>query len=287
VHLKVVAADQASKAGPAGCSATFTRFLQASPGHVFAQGDGAVATQAPADPQRRSHTLQSAGMDGTRTRVRGLDALYRYRFPVEDRREKDEVWAVLCQEFFQRFVAESATMLDVGCGHGEFCRHIKAARKYAVDLNPEARSLVGPDVEFHQGDARDLAFLQDGQVDVAFASNFFEHLPDKSVMDDVLAEVRRVLRPGGLFVVLQPNIRLIPATYWDFYDHLIPLSDRSCAEAFAKAGFEISELVPRFLPYTTRSLFPKHRLLVRAYLRFRLAWFLFGKQLLIVGRRSA
>jgi dolichol-phosphate mannosyltransferase len=217
--------------------------------------------------------------------VRDLDALYRHRFPEQDQGERDELWAVLCRDFFQHLVSESATLLDIGSGRGEFCRHIRASRKYAVDVNPAAANFVGPEVEFHQGDARKLAFLADGQVDVAFASNFFEHLPDKVAMDEVLVEVRRVLRPRGLFVVLQPNIRLIPHSYWDFYDHVIPLSDRSCAEAFVKAGYEIQELVRRFLPYTTRSLWPKHSLLVRAYLRFRPAWFFFGKQLLLVARK--
>jgi ubiquinone/menaquinone biosynthesis C-methylase UbiE len=130
-----------------------------------------------------------------------------------------------------------------------------------------------------------MEFLADNSVDVAFASNFFEHLPSKTAMDEVLGEVKRVLRPGGRFVVLQPNIRLIPGEYWDFYDHIIPLSDRSCAEAFVKAGYEIDQLIPRFLPYTTRSLLPKSTWLVQAYLWFRPAWLLFGKQLLIVGRK--
>ena len=43
------------------------------------------------------------------------------------------------------------------------------------------------------------------------------------------------------------------------------------------------ELVPRFLPYSTKGRLPTTPLLVRAYLRFRPAWRLLGKQTLYVG----
>jgi SAM-dependent methyltransferase len=219
--------------------------------------------------------------------MKDLDALYRFRFPEADRRKKDRVWQALCAGFFQRFVREGDAMLDLGCGYGEFSRYIKAGRKYAVDLNPESARFLPADVEFHQADARKLSFLESETVNVAFASNFFEHLPTKSVMDEVLAEVWRVLVPGGRFVVLQPNVRLVPGEYWDFYDHVLPLSDRSCAEAFGKAGYHVDELIPRFLPYTTRSRLPQHPFFVSAYLRLPFLWPFIGKQLLIVGSRPS
>lgn len=178
--------------------------------------------------------------------MKDFDLLYRVRFSEADREKKDRVWRVLCEDFFQRFVRPGDAILDVGCGYGEFSRYIRAQKKYAVDLNPESARILPTDVEFHRADARHLDFLEGGSVNVAFASNFFEHLPSKAVMDEVLAEVRRVLVPGGRFVVLQPNVRLVPGEYWDFYDHVLPLSDRSCAEAFAKAGYHIDELIPRY-----------------------------------------
>src|SRR5271166_3560014 len=60
---------------------------------------------------------------------------YELRFArLEKYRAK--VWAVLCKSFFQRFIKNDNTILDLGCGWGEFINAIQAGKKYAMDLNP-------------------------------------------------------------------------------------------------------------------------------------------------------
>jgi ubiquinone/menaquinone biosynthesis C-methylase UbiE len=212
-------------------------------------------------------------------------AIYRHRFSERDLAAKDAIWKVLCEAFFQRFVPSGGTVLDLACGYGDFSRHIRAARRIAVDENIEAARHLPAEVAFHRAAAHDMDFLAPASIDVCFVSNFFEHLPDKAAMDAVLAEVRRVLKPGGLLIALQPNIRLIGGAYWDFYDHQLPLTDVSCAEGFVKNGFTVETVIPRFLPYTTKSRLPRAPAFVRLYLRVPLAWRVLGKQFLIVGRR--
>jgi SAM-dependent methyltransferase len=217
--------------------------------------------------------------------VKDLHALYRARFSDADRVRKDLVWKVLCRRFFQHYVAPNGTMLELASGYGEFSRHIVSARKIAVDLNPEARDCLPPEVEFHLMSASRLTMIADGSVDTCFSSNFFEHLPSKEVMDEVLAEVLRVLRPGGRYVVMQPNIRYEPGRYWDYYDHILPLSHLSCREAFAKAGYEVVEVIDRFVPFSTDSRLPQHPMLVRLYLKCRPIWKLMGGQFVLVGKK--
>jgi SAM-dependent methyltransferase len=214
-----------------------------------------------------------------------LDALYRYRFSDRERVIKDRIWKALCEDFFQRWIDPDAAVLELACGFGEFIRHIRAGRKVAVDLNPDAGTFLPPEVEFHLADASKLGFLESCSIDICFVSNFFEHLPSKAAMDQLLAQVQGILKPGGLLMALQPNIRYAPELYWDYYDHHVPLSHLSCGEAFAKSGFEIVCLIPRFLPFTTKSSLPKHPLLVKAYLQVPALWRLMGKQFFIVGRR--
>lgn len=213
------------------------------------------------------------------------EALYRVRFSRAERVRKDRLWRVLCRHFLQDYVSPDHVVLDLACGMGEFTRHIAAGRKIAVDLNNTAKGYLAPDVEFHTATAERLDFLSDEVVDVCFSSNFLEHLPTKKAVDSVLAEVFRVLRKGGRYLAIQPNIRYAYREYWDFYDHVTALSDRSCAEAFLLAGFEIERLVPRFLPFTTKGKAGAHPAALRLYLALPAAWRLFGKQFFIVGRK--
>ena len=85
--------------------------------------------------------------------------------------------------------------------------------------------------------------------------------------------------------MLQPNIRLTKAAYWDFIDHSLPLTERSLTEALTLTGFEVETMTVRFLPYTTESRFPISPTLIRLYLRLPPAQWLLGKQTFVVARR--
>lgn len=217
-----------------------------------------------------------------------LATLYDNRFDARDQAWKARVWSILWQRVFRRYVRPTDTLLDLGAGFCEFINAAEARRKIAVDLNPRLPEFVGPGVEARCGPVEDLAFLSDGEVDVVFTSNFLEHLPNKDVLSSVTREVRRVLRSGGTFVIMGPNIRFLPGAYWDYYDHHIALTDRSVAELLMVSGFELAEVVPRFLPYTIKASGPRWEWLVRLYLAARpVASHLLGKQFLVVARKPA
>jgi SAM-dependent methyltransferase len=212
-----------------------------------------------------------------------LSRLYGVRFSEEEKARKAAVWRVLCRSFFQRYVAETDTVLDIGAGYCEFINHIACRRKLAVDLSEETPAHAAPGVEVIRARSTDLGVLADGTVDVAFASNFFEHLPDKQDLLATLAEVRRVLRPGGRCLILQPNIRFVGGAYWDFLDHHLPLTERSLVEALEMVGLRPVEVRPRFLPFTSKSALPQHPFLVWLYLKVPLAHRVLGQQSWIVA----
>jgi len=215
--------------------------------------------------------------------VRGL---YRVRFSAEEQRAKARIWQELCAGFFDRYVPAGGTVLDLACGYGEFINAVSCGRRIAIDLNPDSRDHLRADVEFHHRSCADLGVVADASVDVVFESNLFEHLASKEELRRVVGEVHRVLKPGGRFVLLQPNIRYVGGAYWDFFDHVLPLTERSCAEVLQTSGFRLHTVIPRFLPYTTKSRLPQHPLLVRWYLRVPLLWRLLGKQFVIVAERE-
>lgn len=220
------------------------------------------------------------------TGQRSLKELYARRFGPKERAQKNALWKVLCQSFFQRYVSESDVVVDLGAGYCEFINNIRCGRKIAVDLNEETRQYAADDVTVLLEPADALSSIEDATVDIVFASNLFEHLPDKEVLTAVLAAIHRVLRHGGRLLVLQPNIRYAYREYWDYFDHYLPLSHLSLSEVLMLKGFTIEEVRPRFLPYTVKSRLPKSGFLLKIYLRLPPLHLLMGKQMFLVAAKA-
>jgi SAM-dependent methyltransferase len=146
-------------------------------------------------------------------------------------------------------------------------------------------SHVGPGVEILQQDCSQRWPLGDGDLDVVFTSNFFEHLPDKDALRRTLHEAFRCLKPGGRIICLGPNIRFLHGAYWDFWDHFLPLTDRSLVEGLRLSGFVVERVEPRFLPYSMSQLWTPPIAFLRLYLRCPAVWRWFGRQFLVVARR--
>jgi ubiquinone/menaquinone biosynthesis C-methylase UbiE len=216
-----------------------------------------------------------------------VSTIYRDRFANTGLAKRQRVWKVLCEEFFSKLIAPNATVLDVACGYGEFSNNITAAHKFAVDLNPDSPEYLNPDVVFTRTAATDLSAIKSDSIDVAFTSNFLEHLKSKDECNAVFAEIRRVLKPGGRFIVLGPNIRYCYAQYWDYYDHYLPLSDLSLAEGLRIANYDVVRVIDRFLPYTMNNNTPTRDFLVRLYLKMPFAWRFLGKQFLVIAQKKA
>jgi SAM-dependent methyltransferase len=200
---------------------------------------------------------------------------------------RDSVWRVLVRDFFQRYVDPTATVLDLGSGWGEFIRHIHAYRKIAMDLNPDMPSHVGSEVETILQDCSQTWQVPDSSLDIVFTSNFFEHLPDKDALRRTLQEAMRCLKDGGRIICVGPNIRFLHGSYWDFWDHFLPLSDRSMAEVLNLTGFAVERVEPRFLPYSMSLGFTPPVSFISTYIRTPLLWRIFGKQFLLVGYKTS
>lgn len=211
--------------------------------------------------------------------------IYDTRFLKTGLAKRNRVWQTLCKSYFQKHIPPHATVLDLACGYGEFINNIAADKKIAVDLNKDAPRYLGKDVTFFNKPASDLSDIEKNKIDVVFTSNFLEHLRDKSECDHVMKQVLDVLKPGGLFLILGPNIRYAYAEYWDYYDHYLPLSHLSLAEGLEMNGFDVEKVIPRFLPYTMKNSVPTHPALIQAYLAIPLAWPLLGKQFLGFARK--
>jgi SAM-dependent methyltransferase len=213
-----------------------------------------------------------------------LQSIYAARFSgIEEYRL--QVWQILVSRFFSQWIRPEHSILDLGCGYGEFSNTVPAAHKFAMDLNPAARNRLNPEVHLFQQDCSQPWPLEDSTLDVVFTSNFFEHLPNKQLLQDTLTEAFRCLKPGGRLIALGPNIKFLPGQYWDFFDHHIALTELSLAEVMGMCGYQMEEVIPKFLPYSMSQGSRPPLWTLKLFLRIPTLWNMFGRQFLVIGRK--
>ena len=110
---------------------------------------------------------------------------------------------------------EAPRMLDVGCGIGHWGRlmlSLVSDRATLVGIDREAKWVAEASAraakrglslrtEYQQGDANELPF-EDASFDVVTCQTLLIHLPDP---ERALAGMKRVLKPGGLLIVAEPQ----------------------------------------------------------------------------------
>jgi SAM-dependent methyltransferase len=177
------------------------------------------------------------------------------------------VWKVVA-EHLSAWVPPTARVLEIGAGYCDWINNVVADQRVAVDVWPDVGRYADDDVEALVLDAsRDLASLGSAAFDVVLASNILEHLEPR-VIPSVVDDVRRLLRPGGRLIVIQPNFRLAAKYYFDDYTHRSVFTDVSLPNLLQAHGFAIDRVDPKFLPYSMRGTkLPIRPWTVRTYLR--------------------
>ncbi|MGZ6898824.1 MAG: class I SAM-dependent methyltransferase [Acidimicrobiia bacterium] len=114
-------------------------------------------------------------------------------------------------------------VLDVGTGEGQLARHLVAhCATRVVGVDPSVAQLAtararGGGPRYARSAAAALPFA-DGVFDAVLACLVFEHI---EAVDEAIAEVARVLRPGGVFLFLLNHPLLqVPGSGW-IDDHIL------------------------------------------------------------------
>ncbi len=113
-------------------------------------------------------------------------------------------------------------VLDLGCGDGQISRMLAAAGADVVGVDPTWNQIKvaherGGGAAYARSEAAALPFA-DGSFDAAVACLVFEHIDD---VDAAIAEVARVVRPGGRFsFFLNHPLLQTPGSSW-IDDHTV------------------------------------------------------------------
>lgn len=153
---------------------------------------------------------------------------------------------------FFRSIAETARILDVGCGFGRNAKIIWHYHPLAVvdgvDILPP--EFVESAIRYRRCDVlREKLPYPDATFDQVIIAHLVEHLPD---MGRVMAEARRVVKPDGTIYVETPSpvaLRLPslpylaeqggPTNFFDDRSHVRLVDRRMLAGAAAQAGLTI------------------------------------------------
>ncbi len=160
--------------------------------------------------------------------------------------------------------------LDVGCGIGHSYELLAPRETVGVDL--DAAALRGQRRETRVADMRALPFGDD-EFASALAVQSIEHVPDA---ERALAEMARVVRPGGIVVLVTPN-RLTfarPDEIIDPYHHVEYDPEQlraACAPHFASVEMRGLFGSPRYLELVAEERVRLDRLLGHDPLRLRRA----------------
>ena len=151
--------------------------------------------------------------------------------------------------FIAPYVGPETVALEIGAGGGRWTRYLLAAREViAVDLNreffpyiegryPEARGKI----RFYETSGYELDGIDDASVDFVFSFGTFVHI-DPDGIDAYLAQIHRVLRPGGVATIhyadrTKPFFAGKPPGHAGFSD----MSGPKMEEMARRHAFEIAE----------------------------------------------
>jgi SAM-dependent methyltransferase len=135
-------------------------------------------------------------------------------------------------------------LLEVGCGTGEQLARLRErgweVEGQEVDAKAAERAQALHGLRVHLGTLTSLA-LQDAAYDAVAMNHVIEHVRDPVAL---LKECHRILKPGGIFVAITPNIDSYGHHYfgscWRGLDpprHLHLLSAQTLGQTAERAGF--------------------------------------------------
>lgn len=145
---------------------------------------------------------------------------------------------------------EKGSLLDVGCGTGDF---LYAAKNngwsvLGIEPNKDARTKANSKVNNSVFDTSKLESLSADSFDVITLWHVLEHLPN---LEEQIQIFKKLLKPNGILIIAVPNHNSFDANYynefwaaWDVPRHLWHFSQNSIKKLFGKFQIELNKTIP-------------------------------------------
>ena len=214
-----------------------------------------------------------------------IKKIYADKHSKEDINFRSECWKILCYKFFSKYIKSGDAVLELGSDDCTFINNISCKKKIAVDVNDNVKDYADPDVRVVISDCTDFAKdIAAASLDIVFISNLLEHVDKESIIR-TFSQSKRVLKGGGRLIIHGPNIKYCKS-YWDWFDHITPLSDVSVCQILEAEGFQVVTLIPRFLPNKVpKKAVPSKPWVLSLYLSLSWIWPLLGETFFIIAKK--
>lgn len=142
-------------------------------------------------------------------------------------------------------VKAGKSLIDIGCGTGEFLVQLKDRYDSLVGIDVSSDSIEFAikkvqsfkNVSLYRGELQSFHFLKE-RFDVCLCLDVLEHVKDLS---SLLQEIHRILRPGAEIIVTVPNWydKIVSGVFRINPAHVNTLSPWTWMRLFRNAGFKI------------------------------------------------
>ncbi|PKQ45772.1 class I SAM-dependent methyltransferase [Confluentibacter flavum] len=150
------------------------------------------------------------------------------------------------------FSLNGKTLLDVGCGTGDFLEVAKSNNwtVFGIEPNEQARSIANKKTENAIFDVDKLLEFNASSFDVITLWHVLEHLPN---LEEQINVFKKLLKPRGFLIIAVPNYNSFDAMhyqeFWAAYDvprHLWHFNKQSISNLFKDVSMEVEKIKPMY-----------------------------------------
>jgi SAM-dependent methyltransferase len=154
------------------------------------------------------------------------------------------IWPEL--NLFSKYINEEDKVLDLGCGNGRLLGLFKEENVIYTGIDNSEKIIEiakrkNPEATFFIMDSLDLPF-QDNYFDKIFCIAVLHHIPSVYFRRQLMKEAKRVLRPGGIFIITVWNL-------WPQYKYFKKIIKFSILKILGKTELDFKDI---FVPWQNK-----------------------------------